>query len=225
MINTRVKAPLVLLFSVIQILVIQTFADAQATQFFNVTVQNGDLLFVEAKNEDLSGAINRVTQKEESMAFDHVGLVEVLHDRIYLIHATGEKGTIRETMQNYLQRSVSEKPVLFIFRLKGDYQKCVPDAIDEAKKWLGKPYNWSYVLNDSSIYCSDLVERAFRKCHLFDLEPMTFKDPKQNEFDAYWIQYYNKLGIPIPEGQLGCNPNGLATSNKLQLVGRLVYYL
>jgi len=212
------RISLALVFSVVQAL-----AYPQATQRYNIELQNGDLLFVGAKSEDLSGAINRVTQRETSKAFDHVALVEVFHGRIYLIHATGEKGTLREPIGDYIQRSSSERRGLFIFRLKSDYQPCIPDAIAEAKKWLGKPYNWSYVLNDSSVYCSDLVERAFRKCHLFELEPMTFKDPETKEFDAYWVRFYDALGIPVPEGQLGCNPNGLAASDKLSIVGRLHY--
>jgi len=208
------KILIVLVFSISQ-----TLAYSQTAKFCNITFQNGDLLFVGAKSGDLSGAINRVTQREENSAFDHVALVEVSHDRIYLIHATGEKGTLRESIRDYIHRSLLEEPTWFIFRLKDDYQPCIPDAIDEAKKWLGKPYNWSYVLNDSSIYCSDLIERAFRKCSLFDLEPMTFKDPETNEFDTYWIRFYDKLGIPVPEGQPGCNPNGLAASDKLLAVG------
>jgi len=214
MTKTPLKILLVLVFSIGQ-----TLTYPQTAERCKVAFQNGDLLFVGAKSEHLSGAINRVTQKEENIAFDHVALVEVSHDRIYLIHATGEKGTLRESISDYIHRSLPEKPTWFIFRLKDDYQPCVPDAIDEAKKWLGKPYNRSYILNDSSIYCSDLIERAFRKCHLFDLEPMTFKDPKTNEFDAYWIRFYDRLGIPIPEGQPGCNPNGLAASDKLMVVG------
>lgn len=193
----------------------------QTVRFFNIAFQQGDLLFVGAKREDLSGAINRVTQREENTAFDHVALVEVCDGMVYLIHATGEKGTIREPLHHYLRRRLPEKPALSIFRLKDDHQPCIPDAINEAKKWLGRPYNWSYVLNDSSIYCSDLLERAFRSCNLFKLEPMTFKNPETDAFDAYWIRYYGQLGIPVPEGQPGCNPNGLAASDRLLFVGHL----
>ncbi len=210
------KFVFILIFSIFRYV-----AYPQAVPFRDVTFQQGDLLFVGAKREDLSGAINRVTQRQAHLAFDHVALVEVSDDRIYLIHATGAKGTIREPMQDYLDLRLPERPEMVVFRLKDDYQRCIPGAIDEAKKWLGKPYTWSYVLNDTSIYCSDLVERAFRPCNLFDLEPMTFKNPATNAYDAYWILYYDRLGIPVPEGQLGCNPNGLSASEKLMLVGRI----
>ncbi len=51
------------------------------------------------------------------------------------------------------------------------------------------------------------------------LNPMTFKDPETGEFLPTWIEYYEKLGVEIPEGQPGCNPNGLASSDKLIRLG------
>jgi hypothetical protein len=35
------------------------------------------------------------------------------------------------------------------------------------------------------------------------------------------VLHYQKLGIHIPEGELGCNPNGLASSEKLERMGVL----
>lgn len=185
-------------------------------------LQHGDLLFFTAEAQNLSGAINRVTQRQAQHNYDHVALVERVSDSVYLLHATGELGTIRESYDNYRQRTAKKNKEIYIFRLKDTLQACIPVAISEAKKWLGKPYNWSYVLNDDSIYCSDLIERSFRHCGLFTLEPMTFIDPKTQKTDHYWSEFYHQLGIPVPEGQLGCNPNGLAASAQLNFVGRLL---
>ena len=60
----------------------------------------------------------------------------------------------------------------------------------------------------------------FEKDALFELNPMTFIDPATGEFDKTWIAHYRKLGIPIPEGEPGCNPNGLAASDKLEFLGQ-----
>jgi hypothetical protein len=52
---------------------------------------------------------------------------------------------------------------------------------------------------------------------------MTFKNPEDQTFSSHWIEYYERLGISIPEHQPGCNPNGLASSEKLRLIGELKF--
>lgn len=189
--------------------------------YHNLVLQTGDLLFVGAKADQLSGAINRVTQREEDASFDHVGILEVSESGIYLLHASPEKGSIREPLDSLVNRAKAKDKQLAVYRLTGEAQASIPAAIRTAETLLGKPYNWTYVLNDSSLYCSDFVERAFRDAALFKLEPMTFKDPKTGQTDTYWAEFYRKLGMEVPEGQPGCNPNGLAASESLRQVGYL----
>ena len=66
------------------------------------------------------------------------------------------------------------------------FQNKIPDAIDKANSMLGKPYNFNYILDDNSYYCSDYIERAFRKDKIFTLEPMTFIDPKTGKTNVFW---------------------------------------
>ena len=47
--------------------------------------------------------------------------------------------------------------------------------------------------------------------------------PKSNEYFEVWADYYQKLKMEIPEGQLGCNPNGISTSNKLKNIETIRY--
>lgn len=47
---------------------------------------------------------------------------------------------------------------------------------------------------------------------------MTFKNPETKEFDEFWVQYYIDLGIEIPEGVLGCNPNDMSKSKNIYFV-------
>jgi hypothetical protein len=48
---------------------------------------------------------------------------------------------------------------------------------------------------------------------------MTFKDPATGGYYPGWVDYYAKLGVAIPEGEPGCNPNGMAASAKLECLG------
>lgn len=196
-------------------------AAQQQVPYLNLKLQTGDLLFVGAKKDQLSGAINRVTQRETNVSFDHVGLLEIDKSIVYILHASTEKGSVREPLDSLVNRGMEKNKQLSVYRLDAETQAAIPEAIATAKTLLGKPYNWTYVLNDSSLYCSDYVERAFRADALFRLEPMTFKDPATGQTDAYWMDFYRKLGMEVPEGQPGCNPNGLAANEHLIMVGEL----
>ncbi|WP_082468319.1 YiiX/YebB-like N1pC/P60 family cysteine hydrolase [Pedobacter sp. R20-19] len=201
------------------LLFLASFANAQ-----NVTLndlENGDLVFVGAEKANLSGAINRVTQKKDSIAFDHIGIIEKSVDSIFVLHASSKKGSIKESIQAFYQSEKVADNKIVVYRLKNNFQKAIPDAILFAEKMLGKPYNWTYILNDSSYYCSDFIERCFRKNHIFTLEPMSFINPKTNKTDEFWMEFYKKQNLEVPEGKLGCNPNGLAASDKLFLAGIL----
>jgi hypothetical protein len=44
---------------------------------------------------------------------------------------------------------------------------------------------------------------------------MTFKKEGTDEILPYWIQYFEKLNTPVPEGMPGVNPTGLSRSEKL----------
>jgi hypothetical protein len=53
---------------------------------------------------------------------------------------------------------------------------------------------------------------------IFNLYPMTFKDPNTRNFDPAWIAYYERLGLPIPEGEPGLNPGGISRSPYIMMI-------
>ena len=79
-----------------------------------------------------------------------------------------------------------------------------------------------YVIGDNTYYCSELLYEMFSyaipKTNPFKLNPMTFKDPETNETFEFWKNYYKKLNVKIPEGELGLNPNGMSVSPNITLV-------
>ncbi|UZJ63544.1 hypothetical protein OKW96_13685 [Sphingobacterium sp. KU25419] len=50
---------------------------------------------------------------------------------------------------------------------------------------------------------------------------MTFINPSTGKIDDFWKNFYQKQGLEVPEGKLGCNPNGLAASDKIIKIGHL----
>ncbi|SQB45939.1 YiiX/YebB-like N1pC/P60 family cysteine hydrolase [Chryseobacterium jejuense] len=187
----------------------------------SIQLQNGDLLFVTAKQTGLSGAINNVTQKQKTASFDHIGILEKEGNKIYVLHATPKGGSQKQNLKDFMEDQKKDQQDIIVYRLKPEYQKSIPEAVKKAYSMLGKPYNFNYILDESSYYCSDFVERAFRNDHIFTLEPMTFIDPKTGKTNAFWEEFYTKKNLKVPEGEPGCNPNGLAGSEKLERVGDL----
>lgn len=185
-----------------------------------IKLQSGDLLFREKSSGNISEAIDKVTQTSAETHFSHVGLVEVTDAGIMVLHASPKGGTCIVSLEEFIHPE-EESVTVIAYRLKDEWQKAIPAAIRKAHQLLGKPYNFSYILSDTAHYCSEFVYLAFAADSVFKLEPMTFKDPKTNEFFPTWVEYYQKMGIEIPEGKPGCNPNGLAASVKLEKLGEI----
>lgn len=182
-------------------------------------LQNGDLIFVGAQTEQLSGAINRVTQISKEANFDHVGLIELDKDSIFVLHAAPIGGSQREEVHHFYKSQTEKNNRIVIYRLKKHYQNSIPNAISTAKTLLGKPYNWTYILNEDEYYCSDFIERVFRKDEIFDLIEMNFKNKETGKIDDFWIDFYRKKNLEVPQDKPGTNPNQLANSEKLNRIG------
>jgi len=183
-----------------------------------IKLQTGDLLFRGGIPGKLSEAIDKVTQTRNETHFSHVGLVEITANKVFVLHASSKEGTCRVSLQEFLQQK-GDSVKFAVFRLKSQWQKTIPKAIDRAKKMLDKPYNFSYKLSDTAHYCSEFVYQAFVTDSIFELKPMTFKDSRTDDFLPTWVEYYNKLNFNIPEGLPGCNPNVMAASDKLKRLG------
>jgi hypothetical protein len=187
----------------------------------NVDLQTGDLLFCSPTSSELSKAIDQATQTGQDTHYDHVGIVDIKNDSVYVLHAAPKKGVNRETLSQFFY-SYKEKVTITIYRLNGKYAKAIPPAIKKAYTLLGQPYNQSYILKGPGIYCSEYIYEIFASDSIFSLKAMTFKNPKTGQFLIGWVNYYKKLGIAIPEGEPGCNPNAMAASEKLEMTGEVI---
>lgn len=177
----------------------------------------GDLVFVSYIKSELSQAINDVTQESDTYPYTHMGIVEIEKDTTFIIHASPENGVERIPIQRLICSKDTQNVKYHVYRLdlkNIDYNK----VIAQAKKYIGLPYNWSYELSDTSQYCSELVFNAFEGYDIFTVEPMTFKNKNSDEFNPIWVEYFAKRNQEIPEGALGCNPNGLSRQKNLKLI-------
>lgn len=187
----------------------------------NITLKNGDLLFVGNSSGSLSKAIDEVTKTSESTNFSHIALVEKSGRETWVLHAAPQNGSERITLNEFKEYAKKDSSEIVVYRIKKEFKPDFENAISEAKTMLGKPYNFTYILSDTAYYCSDFVYNSFEKDSIFEMNPMTFKNPETNEFHPTWAEFYKKQNLEIPEGEPGCNPNGMAASEKLEKIGRL----
>ncbi|HEY4789691.1 MAG TPA: YiiX/YebB-like N1pC/P60 family cysteine hydrolase [Bacteroidales bacterium] len=188
--------------------------------------QTGDLFFMDSDCGSFCEAIKKVTYGVDGTHPSHVGVVYINHGKTYVIEAD-TKGVVKTPVDSFLNRSLDEKghPRVFVGRLKEEYLKDIPQAINRMLALLGKPYDFAFDINNDCYYCSELLYKGFLDNAgkpIFKLEPMTFNDPDTKKIFPVWEDYFKKLGIPVPEGKPGLNPGGISRSDKIDIVYR--YY-
>ncbi|MFY0674075.1 MAG: hypothetical protein JXQ87_11745 [Bacteroidia bacterium] len=180
-----------------------------------VEIKHGDLLFVGSSGSDLGNAITNVTENEKAKDYSHVALVFEIGDSLFVIDATPKKGVAIRSIQDFMIEESANRNSIDLYRTK-----LIPSQIDKGlekiSKYVGLPYNHAYLLTDTAFYCSQLIHEAFAEYKVFNMEPMTFKS--EGETLEFWKEYYENLGIAIPEGVSGCNPNGMAADEDVKFV-------
>lgn len=187
-------------------------------------LQAGDLLFQDLDGSSLSDAIEDVTAEEKPLSFSHVGIVVPGQNKeVLVLEAIGE-AVQYTSLDSFLTRSLNadRMPKVRVARLKNTHQVRINQAMSYGKTLIGMPYDSVYLMADSSYYCSELIYEMFKHSgdgsDIFKLNPMTFKNTKTGKFHPVWIDHYKKLGMEIPEGKPGCNPNDMSQSKEIEWV-------
>jgi len=193
-----------------------------AQQHMNVgQLKDGDLLFQDMDCGPLCDAIEAVTEGYEGRDFSHMGMVYHRNDTLYIVEAAGSAVRL-STFEKFSKNT--KKPML-VGRLKEGHKKLIAPAISFSLQQLGVPYDDEYVYDNGAYYCSELIYDAFMHANggkpFFQLYPMTYKQPGTDVFFPAWVEYYQSIGKPIPQGQPGCNPGGISTSDKIRIIGIL----
>ncbi|MBE9463221.1 YiiX/YebB-like N1pC/P60 family cysteine hydrolase [Dyadobacter subterraneus] len=183
-----------------------------------IKLKTGDFIFQDLDCGPLCDAIEQVTTSFGGRHFSHIGLVYVQNDSTYIIEAIGKEVQLTP-LKTFLKRTPN--PML-VGRVKKQYDALAKTAVKYALEEKGVPYDDEFIYNNKKYYCSELIYDAFKKANggtdFFTLQPMTFKQPGSAKFFPVWIQYYAKLGIPIPEAEPGINPGGISTSPFIEIL-------
>jgi hypothetical protein len=185
----------------------------------NFQLQEGDLLFQDLDSSPLCDAIELVTPGYNGLNFSHIGFIILDDEKLKVLEAIPPRVMLTE-IDNFLSRSNDKEgnPKVIVGRLKDEYKYTIPKAIKFAHKKIGADYDEVFILDNNQYYCSELLYEAFSKDSIFQLQPMNFLHPDNNDTLQAWKNYYSELGVDIPQNQPGINPGVMSLSNKIEIV-------
>lgn len=194
-------------------------ADKADSTGYNIEV--GDILFQDLDCGDACDAIEKVTEGVNGMDFSHCGIVAEVDGELKVVEAYGEVQAV--SIEDFLARSNNGqgKSKVLIGRLKENKELAIKSA-ELSRKYIGKGYDKAFTMDDDKYYCSELVYECYKEANhnqvYFPLNTMTFKNPETGEFMPFWVEYYQNLGVAIPEGDAGINPGAISRNKQLEIL-------
>ena len=193
-------------------------------------LREGDIIFQESGVSQTENSIQEVTNSIEGYNFTHVGIVAIDEGgNAMVLEAVPPLVTITRIEEFlYPEGKNNPYPVSVVGRLKPEYRRLVPAAIEEGRKLVGLPYDHAYTLGDDKYYCSEYIYEIFKRANggkeVFSLNRMTFKSPGTDMITEGWVQHFEKLGMPVPEGEDGINPGAMSTCDIIDIVHKYQAY-
>lgn len=173
-------------------------------------LQPGDLLFHVAPNG------NEITAVTEGMV-DHVAIVL---NKDSVIEAV-ERGVVTTPID-----SLRHQSGYYLHARVRNHEGEELDAaasLANARGYLGRAYDHLYLPDNEPIYCSELVQFSFvnrKGQRLFEPIPMSFHD-SSGTITTYWMEFYARHHMEVPEGKAGTNPNELSRRKNIRILGNL----
>lgn len=184
-------------------------------------LKTGDLLFVV---NPAGNAITEVTQGYHGLQIDHVGIVIRQGNRLDVVEATTPQGVTTTPIFDFMHPQ-NDHRLQQTYILAGRLKKKFSEETLRSRlhRYLGKPYDYLFMPDDSAFYCSELVQKSFVTSHgkhIFPTIPMSFHDTTGRITD-YWKAFYRKHGKEVPEGAPGTNPGQLSRHKRVKILGKL----
>ncbi len=189
------------------------------------TIRTGDLVFVgipedySIESGSMDEAIVSSTGDSSRLNLIHVAILEVDGDGTWIIDATIKHGVDRHPLDTFLTDFTLKDgsyPEFIIKRLKDDKEASA--YVENAKRFIGQPYDVHFLPDNDSLYCSELVRDSYigkDGSYVFESAPMNFKGA-DGEFPLYWQQLFALIDSSIPQGIEGTNPSDMSMSSALK---------
>ena len=173
------------------------------------TPQDGNVIFQSLPYSPVVWAIEGVTKSP----YSHCGIVGQKDGQWVVYEAIG---SVRITpLKEYLWRGRGGG--FAVYRLRDEHREHIPETLRCCEKYLGRPYDIRYRLDDEKIYCSELVYKAFRDAtdgqQLGDL--VKFGDMNWGPYEVL-IRQIEGGGVPVDREII--TPRDLAKARQLEPV-------
>ena len=173
------------------------------------TPQDGDVIFQSLPHGPVVWAIEGVTKSP----YSHCGIVGHQDGQSVVYEAIGP--VCITPLNEYLWRGRGGG--FAVYRLREDHRAHIPETLRCCEKYLGRPYDIRYRLDDEKIYCSELIYKAFRDAtdgqQLGDL--VKFGDMN---WGPYEVLIRKIEGGPVPVDREMITPRDLARARQLEPV-------
>lgn len=194
----------------------------------DATLRNGDLVFVgipidySIESDSMDAAISASTGKD-GLNLIHVAIAEVRGDSTWIIDATIKRGVDRHPLDTFLTDFTlrdGSLPELLMGRVQGVDADA---AVERAKTYCGRAYDSRFLPDNEELYCSELVQLSYLSAsgeQVFDSEPMNFL-ASDGTMPVYWEQIFAILGMDVPQGIPGTNPQSMFLDTKVKKVKKI----
>ena len=167
----------------------------------------GDIIFQSLPRNAVVDAIEGAT----GSPYSHCGIVMRNRTGLHVLEALG---TVHETpLKLWVGRGRGQ--AFDVFRFKPIYRDCIPEFIEAAQKYRGRPYDIRYRMDDEKIYCSELIYKAYRDV----TESKLGKLVKLGDLE--WGAHEDTIIAiegSLPLERLMITPKDLAAAEQLELV-------
>ncbi len=188
-------------------------------------LRNGDLIFVgipldyDAEGDSMDAAISAATG-EGDLNIIHVAIAEVEADSVWIIDATIRHGVDRHPLDTFLTDFTLRDGSLPEFIVKRVEGVDADAAVERAKGFCGRAYDTRFLPDNEDLYCSELVQKSYLDAsgsEVFQSEPMNFA-AADGTMPPYWEWLFGLLGMEVPQGLPGTNPQRMSASEILTAV-------
>jgi Permuted papain-like amidase enzyme, YaeF/YiiX, C92 family len=183
---------------------------------------HGDLVFSQIGTN--ANAISAVTRGYNGARLNHMGVIVKNNAGWFVLEAFPPE--VRVTQIDVFKRR-SANPLgaeerYVVMRLASTHRALISPAVQYGLSVRDTPYDQLYLTDPTSLYCSELVVDMFRSANggmeFFAERPMSFRDRVTGQVLPAWVEYYDKFGMSVPDGQPGSNPGDISTDVRLDLV-------
>ena len=173
--------------------------------------QVGDVLFQSLPHSELVDAIEGASKSP----YSHCGIVVKRGDAWLVLEANGP-GVAEVDLDRWIRQG--RRSGFAVYRFQEKYTPQIDAIIASARKYLGRPYDIHYDLDDAKIYCSELIFKAFLDAtgeQLGTIRKLGDLDWKPHEAI---IRKIERGGLPLERRMI--TPGDMAAAKQLQSVYR-----